>query len=218
MRPIGSCFGSGSYCRLAAPRRDRKSRLWKHLCARYSRSRRSRDATRKLAQLRCCTTNKTGNVNGDPLNIVVVGRGIDALFAFIERGWRLDEPFDFHSTYRTIRAFLFGSEHFNAPVSPRHVFGATGCRIGEGARPTVNGIIFGVGGPFTIDELQVWVGESAVTTVLSRTQSRHWENPVHLPGSGSGSLRSMQDSNPSGAVLRFGFVRGVGVSSMPNHG
>jgi hypothetical protein len=77
----------------------------------------------KLAQLRCCTTNKTGNVNGDPLNIVVVGRGIDALFAFIERGWRLDEPFDLHSTYRTIRAFLFGSEYFNAPVSPLYVFG-----------------------------------------------------------------------------------------------
>jgi LssY C-terminus len=72
----------------------------------------------KLAQLRCCTTNKAGNINRDPLNIVVVGRGIDALFAFIERGWRLDGPFDLHSIYRTIRAFLFGSEYLNAPVSP----------------------------------------------------------------------------------------------------
>jgi len=72
----------------------------------------------KLGQLRCCTTNKAGNTNGDPLNIVVVGRGIDALFSFTERGWRLDEPFDLHSIYRTIRAFLFGSEYLNAPVSP----------------------------------------------------------------------------------------------------
>src|SRR6202030_3235033 len=46
----------------------------------------------KLTRLQCCTTNKAGNTNGDPINIVVVGRGIDALFAFIERGWRLDEP------------------------------------------------------------------------------------------------------------------------------
>jgi hypothetical protein len=76
----------------------------------------------KLAQLRCCTTNKAGNTNGDPLNIVVVGRGIDALFAFIERGWRLDEPFDLHSTYRTIRAFLFGSEYLNAHRSARCMF------------------------------------------------------------------------------------------------
>src|SRR6476646_5619941 len=89
----------------------------------------------KLAQLRCCTTNKAGNINGDPLNIVIVGRGIDALFAFIERGWRLDEPFDLHSIYRTIRAFLFGSEYFNAPVSPLYVFWApAGCRLAESTR------------------------------------------------------------------------------------
>src|SRR4051812_4082471 len=60
----------------------------------------------KLTRLHCCVTDKAGTTNGDPLNLVVVGRGIDALFAFVERGWRLDEPFDIHSTYRTIRAFL----------------------------------------------------------------------------------------------------------------
>ena len=100
----------------------------------------------KLAQLHCCTTNKAGNVNGDPLNIVVVGRGIDALFAFIERGWRLDEPFDLHSTYRTIRAFLFGSEYFNAPVSPLYVLGAnrmSHCR--RRATPSASEIIYGCG-------------------------------------------------------------------------
>ena len=56
----------------------------------------------RLAKLPCCTTNKSGTDNGDPLNIVVVGRGLDALFSFIGRGWRLDEPFDLHSAYRTI--------------------------------------------------------------------------------------------------------------------
>ena len=88
----------------------------------------------KLAQLRCCTANKAGNTNGDPLNIVVVGHGIDALFAFIERGWRLDEPFDLHSTYRTIRAFLFGNEYLNAPVSPLYVSGASRTSRAESAR------------------------------------------------------------------------------------
>jgi hypothetical protein len=57
----------------------------------------------KLEMLPCCTTNKSGDRYGDPLNIVVVGRGIDALFSFIGRGWRLDEPFDIHSVYRSIR-------------------------------------------------------------------------------------------------------------------
>jgi len=115
----------------------------------------------KLVQLRCCTTNKTGNVNGDPLNIVVVGRGIDALFAFIERGWRLDEPFDLHSTYRTIRAFLFGSEYFNAPVSPLYVFGRQQDVALQKARDTIsqrNHLRLWLA-PFTIDGLQVWVGQ-----------------------------------------------------------
>jgi hypothetical protein len=77
----------------------------------------------KLARLPCCTTDESGKKNGDPLNIVVVGRGLDALFPFIGRGWKLDEPFDLHSTYRTIQAFLFRNEYLNAPVSPLHVFG-----------------------------------------------------------------------------------------------
>ena len=77
----------------------------------------------KLAAMPCCAANKSGEQTGDPLNIVIVGRGLDALFSFTGRGWKLDEPFDLHSTYRTIQAFLFRNEYLNAPVSPLHVFG-----------------------------------------------------------------------------------------------
>ena len=115
----------------------------------------------KLAQLPCCTTNKAGNSNGDPLNIVVVGHGIDALFAFIGRGWRLDEPFDLHSIYRTIRAFLFRSEYFNAPVSPLYVFGRQQDVALQKARETVslrNHLRLWLA-PFTIDGQRVWVGQ-----------------------------------------------------------
>jgi len=92
----------------------------------------------KLAQLPCCTTNKSDTANGDPLNIVVVGRGLDALFSFIGRGWKLDEPFDLHSIYRTTRAFLFRSEYLNAPVSPLHVFGRQQDVALQKARNTVS--------------------------------------------------------------------------------
>ena len=117
----------------------------------------------KLAQLKCCTTNKAGTDNGDPLNIVVVGRGVDTLFAFIERGWRLDEPFDLHSIYRTICAFLFRNEYFNAPVSPLYVFGRQQDVALQKARDTVslrNHLRLWLA-PFTIDGLQVWVGQDS---------------------------------------------------------
>jgi hypothetical protein len=172
----------------------------------------------KLAQLRCCTTNKAGNVDGDPLNIVVVGRGIDALFAFIERGWRLDEPFDLHSTYRTIRAFLFGSEYFNAPVSPLFVFGRQQDVALQKARETIsqrNHLRLWLA-PFTIDGLQVWVGQISRDIGIKLT-TQSWYGTTHIisPDVDQDRFYLMQDLILSGAVSRLGFVRGVGVSSIP---
>jgi len=173
----------------------------------------------KLAQLRCCTTNKAGNTNGDPLNIVVVGRGIDALFAFIERGWRLDEPFDLHSIYRTIRAFLFGNEYLNAPVSPLYVFGRQQDVALQKARNTVslrNHLRLWLA-PFTIDGLQVWVGQiSRDIGIKLTTQSWYLTTHIISPEVDQDRFYLVQDLILSGAVSRFGFVRGVGVSSMPD--
>ena len=173
----------------------------------------------KLVQLRCCTTDKAGHVDGDPLNIVVVGSGIDALFAFIERGWRLDEPFDLHSTYRTIRAFLFGSEYFNAPVSPLYVFGRQQDVALQKARDTIsqrNHLRLWLA-PFTIDGLQVWVGQiSRDIGIKLTTQSWYLTTHVISPDVDQDRFYLMQDLILSRAVTRFGFVRGVGASSMPD--
>jgi LssY C-terminus len=173
----------------------------------------------KLTQLPCCTTNKDGSINGDPLNIVVVGDGIDALFAFVEQGWRLDEPFDLHSIYRTVRAFLFGSEYFNAPVSPLYVFGRQQDVALQKARDTVslrNHLRLWLA-PFTIDGFQVWVGQISRDIGIKLT-TQSWYLTTHLisPEVDQDRFYLMQDLILSGAVSRFGFVRGVGVSSMPD--
>ena len=173
----------------------------------------------KLAQLPCCTTNKAGNSNGDPLNIVVVGHGIDALFAFIGRGWRLDEPFDLHSIYRTIRAFLFRSEYFNAPVSPLYVFGRQQDVALQKARETVslrNHLRLWLA-PFTIDGQRVWVGQISRDIGIKLT-TQSWYLTTHRisPEVDQDRFYLLQDLIMSGAVSRFGFVRGVGISSVPH--
>ncbi|MFZ0112182.1 MAG: LssY C-terminal domain-containing protein [Pseudolabrys sp.] len=173
----------------------------------------------KLAQLHCCTTDKTGKSNGDPLNIVVVGHGIDALFAFIGRGWRLDEPFDLHSIYRTTRAFLFGSEYFNAPVSPLYVFGRQQDVALQKARDTVslrNHLRLWLA-PFTIDGQRVWVGQISRDIGIKLT-TQSWYLTTHRisPEVDQDRFYLLQDLIMSGAVSRFGFVRGVGASSMPH--
>jgi hypothetical protein len=39
----------------------------------------------KLESLPCCVKNKEQSADGDPLNLVIVGNGVDALFAFNAR-------------------------------------------------------------------------------------------------------------------------------------
>jgi hypothetical protein len=173
----------------------------------------------RLAQLPCCTTDKSGNLNGDPLNIVVVGRGLDALFPFIVRGWKLDEPFDVHSVFRTVKAFLFRSEYLNAPVSPLHVFGRQQEVALQKARNTVslrNHLRLWLA-PFTFDGQQVWVGQISRDIGIKLT-TQVWYLTTHRISAAVDQDRFylLQDLIMSGSVSRFGFVSGVGTSSMPD--
>jgi hypothetical protein len=173
----------------------------------------------RLAKLPCCTTNRSGTDNGDPLNIVVVGHGIDALFSFIGRGWKLDEPFDLHSVYRTIQAFLFRSEYLNAPVSPLHVFGRQQDVALQKARNTVslrNHLRLWLA-PFTVGGQQVWVGQISRDIGIKLT-TQVWYLTTHRisPAVDQDRFYQLQDLIMSGAVSRFGFVLGVGASSMPD--
>jgi LssY-like putative type I secretion system component LssY len=173
----------------------------------------------RLAKLPCCATNKGGTDNGDPLNIVVIGQGLDALFSFIERGWRLDEPFDLHSVYRTIQAFLFRSEYLNAPVSPLHVFGRQQDVALQKARNTVslrNHLRLWLA-PFTVGGLEVWVGQISRDIGIKLT-TQVWYLTTHRisPAVDQDRFYLLQDLIMSGAVSRFGFAQGVGASSMPD--
>jgi hypothetical protein len=171
----------------------------------------------KLGHLSCCATNDAGTENGDPLNIVVVGSGLDALFSFIDRGWRLDEPFDIHSVYRTIKAFLFRSEYLHAPVSPLYVFGRQQEVALQKARNNIslrNHLRLWLA-PFSFDGQQVWVGQIS-RDIGTKLTTRVWYLTTHRisPAVDQDRFYLLQDLIMSGAVSRFGFVRGVGASSM----
>jgi hypothetical protein len=173
----------------------------------------------KLAKLPCCTTNKNGDKNGDPLNIVIVGRGLDTLFSFVGRGWKLDEPFDIHSTYRTIQAFLFRNEYLNAPVSPLQVFGRQQEVALQKARDNIslrNHLRLWLT-PFTTDGQQVWIGQISRDIGIKLT-TQVWYLTTHRisPDVDQDRFYLLQDLIMSGAVSRFGYVQGVGISTMPN--
>jgi hypothetical protein len=106
------------------------------------------DGLRKaLENLPCCTTDKVGKDQGDPLNIVVIGEGIDILHALIRAGWDETETIYSTSVFKTARSFIFGGEYRYSPVSGLYVFDrpqdAGPCRrLGE---RSMNGIICGFG-------------------------------------------------------------------------
>jgi len=173
----------------------------------------------KLETLPCCATNKAGERFGDPLNLVVVGNGGDALFPFIERGWRLDEPLDIHSVLRTIRAFLFGSEYTTSPVSPLFVFGRPQDIALQKARTNISlrNHLRVWRAPFTIEGQSVWVGQIS-RDIGSKLTTQSWHLTTHRisPEVDQDRYYLLQDLVLTQEVDRFGFVGGVGVSSPTN--
>jgi hypothetical protein len=170
----------------------------------------------RLQTLPCCTVNKEGNGSGDPLNLVVIGSGPDAIFPFILRGWRLDEPLDFHSASRTVRAFVFGSEYLNAPISPLYVFGRTQDISLQKARNKISlrNHLRLWRAPFTIDGEYVWVGQiSRDIGIKFTTQSWYLTTHRISPEVDQDRYYLLQDLAVTGEVARFGFVSGVGVST-----
>ncbi|MGC1955493.1 MAG: LssY C-terminal domain-containing protein [Gammaproteobacteria bacterium] len=75
-----------------------------------------------LEQLPCCTTNKKGSRNGDPLNLVVVGGLEDAFPALVRRGWRPTEETWSGSVIKMMTSALSGERYRYAPVSPLYVY------------------------------------------------------------------------------------------------
>jgi hypothetical protein len=173
----------------------------------------------RLEALPCCTVDAAGTSSGDPLNIVVIGGDTDGIFPFIVRGWRLDEPLDLHSALRSVRAFLFGTEYLNAPVSPLYVFGRTQDLSLQKARDKIslrNHLRVWLA-PFTIDGQHVWVGQISRDIGIKLT-TQSWYLTTHRvsPNMDEERYYLLQDLIMTGEVTRFGFVRGVGVSTEPN--
>ena len=76
-----------------------------------------------LSSFPCCTRNKKGNKNGDPLNVVFIGNYVDVFSALIRSGWHQTEVTYGASAWKTTKSFLFGTSYRYSPISPLYVFG-----------------------------------------------------------------------------------------------
>lgn len=170
----------------------------------------------RLEAMPCCVSDKDGKGAGDPLNLVIVGNGIDAAFPFAARGWRLNEPVDASSSLRMATSFLFGSAYDTAPVSPLYLFGRQQDAAFQKARSTVslrNHLRVWMA-PFTVEHQTVWIGQISRDIGVKLT-TKSWYLTTHRISPYVDQERDyvLQDLLLTGSVDRFGFVKGVGESS-----
>ena len=76
-----------------------------------------------IEALPCCTTDTKGKLQGDPLNLVIIGEPGDLYYAFIRAGWDETEVVTTESGLKTAISFLTGGYYRYSPVSALYLFG-----------------------------------------------------------------------------------------------
>ncbi len=169
-----------------------------------------------LEQLPCCTKNKKGTEEGDPLNLVLIGDVVDIFPAFIRRGWHGTELVWSASLWRTMKSFLRGSRYRYSPISPLYVYERRQDQAAQKARGTIherNHLRLWLT-PLRFRGEPVWIGQisrdiGVKFTLKSPTISTH----VIDPDVDEARTYLIEDLAYSQALAKFGFVKGVGEAS-----
>lgn len=76
-----------------------------------------------LEQLPCCVVDAKAQNNGDPLNLVMIGKPEDLFYAFIRSGWNETEVVTASSGLKTATSFITGGKYRYSPISSLYLFG-----------------------------------------------------------------------------------------------
>src|SRR5215510_1606159 len=166
---------------------------------------------RALEQLPCCTLGLDLQTPGDPLNIVIIGSGLQTFIPFVRRGWDPTETLSRHSVWRTIASSLFRGRYRTAPVSPLFVFGRPQDGALQKARATVderNHLRVWLT-PLRYQGLDVWIGQIS-RDIGVRLSSKTVVTHKIDPEVDDARYYLVQDLVLSGGLVKIGWVTGVG--------
>jgi len=173
----------------------------------------------ELGKLPCCTTNKSGTRNGDPLNLVFIGDVVDVLTALIGGGWDVTERMSLGSIWRTVRSSLFGKRYRHSPVSSLYVFGRRQEAAFQKARETVderNHLRVWLT-PLRFNGLPVWIGQISRDIGVKLTlKTGFLTTHVIDPDVDNDRYYLMQNFTDARSLARFGYVKGVGAAPPDN--
>lgn len=159
--------------------------------------------------LPCCAASAEG-VEGDPLNLVLVGYADDVRGALSAAGWDVTAVADGPSIQRMVTAFLFGSRFRYAPVSELFLFGRGQDMAFQKARAAIderNHIRLWLA-PATLKEVPVWVGHVSRDAGV-KLSGRLWPPTTHVidPAVDDARYYVLQDLLRTRQVTDLGLVR-----------
>jgi hypothetical protein len=167
---------------------------------------------RRLVAMPRSTTNRRGSVEGDPLNLVVIGDFATILNGFGAR-WDETETISLKSCARTFSAFFRGSRYRYSPVSPLYVAGRSQDFALQKARQTINERLhlrLWIT-PLRFEGKAVWIGQVS-RDIGVRFTLRTWNLTTHRIDPDVDDARDyvLNDLLENARVARAGYVKGVG--------
>jgi hypothetical protein len=160
------------------------------------------------------TTNRAGNKDGDPLNLVIVGDSETVRLAFGGR-WDPAEVITVATCSKMAKAFIFDSEYRYSPVSSLYLGGVPQDLALQRARAVINERIHLRlwRTPMALAGQQVWIGQIS-RDIGVRFTFKTWNLTTHKIDPDVDEARDYVTDNLLAAkrVARFGYVAGAGVA------
>jgi hypothetical protein len=158
------------------------------------------------------TTNAAGTRLGDPVNLVVVGDFETLLGAFAAR-WDESETISLATCWKTVKAFLLGSNYRYSPVSSLHLFGRNQDIALQRTRHSINERLHLRLWltPLSFEGQPVWVGQVS-RDIGVRFTTTVWNLTTHRIDPDVDESRDyvIEDLVVAGRVKAAGYVGGVG--------
>lgn len=166
---------------------------------------------KRLEELPRSTTNRVGTVEGDPLNLVVVGEFYTVLNAFGAR-WDETEKIGLRSCWLTIKSVLFGTRYRYCPVSSLYFQGRSQDFALQRTRSRINERLhlrLWVT-PLQFSGKPVWVGQIS-RDIGVRFTPKTWNLSTHKIDPDVDDARDyvLSDLMEAGRVSQAAYVEGV---------
>lgn len=133
----------------------------------------------RLRSVPAVTSNSSSCGSGDPVNLVLIGSFETLLVAFVGR-WDETEAITLATCWKTVRAFLLGTQYRYSPVSPLYLFGRSQDIALQQIRHSINmrmHLRLWLA-PFRLLDQPVWVGQVS-RDIGVRLTMRTWNLTTH---------------------------------------